>query len=101
VGFFDDNDEDHLRWQLERVGGYDRQGYVFSIARPLTGSVSFPVKTFPSADALEQFIHEYTFFRYRGCCPTWRSVLRESDCFSDEERDTGTLKRQKIYSGGR
>ncbi|MCF6257410.1 MAG: hypothetical protein L3J98_17655 [Gammaproteobacteria bacterium] len=66
MGFFDDNDENDIRWQLERVGGYDKQGNVFSIARPLTGSVSFPIKTFPNADALEQFINEYTFFGIEG-----------------------------------
>ncbi|MCF6257413.1 MAG: hypothetical protein L3K25_14110 [Gammaproteobacteria bacterium] len=86
------NNKDRTQWQLERVGGYDKHGHVFSIARPLTGSVSFPVETFPSTAALEQFINEYTFFRYWGCCPTWRSVLNKSDCFSGEERDTGTLK---------
>ncbi|VAX04004.1 hypothetical protein MNBD_GAMMA19-1689, partial [hydrothermal vent metagenome] len=89
---FGTNNKDRTQWQLERVGGYDKHGHVFSIARPLTGSVSFPVKTFPSTAALEQFINEYTFFRYRGRCPTWRSVLNKSDCFSGEERDTGTLK---------
>ncbi len=86
------NNKDRTQWQLERVGGYDKHGHVFSIARPLTGSVSFPVKTFSSTAALEPFINEYTFFRYRGRCPTWRSVLNKSDCFSGEERDTGTLK---------
>ncbi len=99
---FGTNNKDRTQWQLERVGGYDKQGHVFSIARPLTGSVSFPVKTFPSTAALEQFINEYTFLRYQGCCPTWRSVLRESDCFSDEERDTGTLKgKNYIPEGGK
>ncbi len=94
---FGDRDKSYIRWRLEMVGGYDKQGNVFSIARPLTGSVSFPVKSFPDADALKQFINEFVFFRYGGCCPTWRSVLRESDCFSDEERDTGTL-RGKSYT---
>ena len=94
---FGDRDKSYIRWRLEMVGGYDKQGNVFSIARPLTGSVSFPVKSFPDADALKQFINEFVFFRYGRCCPTWRSVLRESDCFSDEERDTGTL-RGKSYT---
>ncbi len=89
---FGDRDKGYIRWRLEMVGGYDKDGHVFSIARPLTGPVSFSVKTFPDAGALKQFINEFVFFRYWGCCPTWRSVLRESDCFSDEERDTGTLK---------
>jgi len=86
------SDKDRIRSRLERVGGYDRYGNVFGIARPLTGPVSFSVKTFSDADALKQFINEFVFFQYGGCCPSWRSVLRESDCFSDEERDTGTLK---------
>jgi len=73
-------------------GGYDKEGYVYSITRPLTGSVSFPVKSFPDADALAQFLNEYTFFRYGGCCPTWRTVLIKSDCFSDEEKYSSTLK---------
>ncbi len=89
---FEGNDKDCIQWRLERVGGYDRHGNVFSIARPLTGSVSFPVKTFPGADALEQFINEFTFFRYGGCCPSWYSVLHESDCFSSAEKYTYTLK---------
>ncbi len=47
-------------------GGYDKEGYVYSIARSLTGSVSFPVKTFPTTEALKQFLNEYTFFRMEG-----------------------------------
>jgi len=83
---FGKNDKDRIQWRLERVGGYDRHGNVFSIARPLAGPVSFPVKTFPSADAREQFINEFTFFRYGGRCPSWYSVLHESGCFSDAEK---------------
>jgi len=89
---FGGNDKHRTQWRLERVGGYDRHGNVFSIAQPLTGSVSFPVKTFPNTDALDQFINEFTFFRYGGCCPSWYSVLHESDCFSHEEKYSYTLK---------
>jgi len=80
------------RVQLKIDGGYDKHGDVFVIARPLTGSVSFPVKTFDDAKAREQFIDEFTFFRYGGRCPSWHSVLFASDSFSGEEKSSGTLK---------
>jgi len=80
------------RVQLKIDGGYDKHGDVFVIARPLTGSVSFPVKTFDDAKAREQFIEEFTFFRYGGQCPSWDSVLFANDCFSGEEKYSDTLK---------
>jgi len=80
------------RVQLKIDGGYDKHGDVFVIARPLTGSVSFPVKTFDDAKAREQFIDEFTFFRYGGQCPSLHSVLFASDSFSGEEKSSGTLK---------
>ena len=86
------NDPDYIRRRLEIHGGYDKHGDVFGIARPLTGPVSLSVKTFRDAKALEQFIDEFTFFRYGGRCPSWYSVLFASDCFSGEEEYSYTLK---------
>jgi len=86
------------RVQLEIDGGYDKHGDVFVIARPLTGSVSLPVKTFDDAKALEQFIEEFTFFRYGGQCPSWHSVLFANDCFSGEEKYSDTLKGKSYTS---
>jgi len=86
------------RVQLKIDGGYDKHGDVFVIARPLTGSVSFPVKTFDDAKAREQFIEEFTFFRYGGQCPSWGSVLFANDCFSGEEKYSDTLKGENYTS---
>jgi len=86
------------RVQLKIDGGYDKHGDVFVIARPLTGSVSFPVKTFDDAKVREQFIEEFTFFRYGGQCPSWHSVLFANDCFSDEEKYSDTLKGKSYTS---
>ena len=86
------------RVQLEIDGGYDKHGDVFVIARPLAGFVSFPVKTFGDAKALEQFIEKFTFFRYVGQCPSWGSVLFANDCFSGEEKYSDTLKGKSYTS---
>jgi len=86
------------RVQLKIDGGYDKHGDVFVIARPLTGSVSLPVKTFDDAKVLEQFIEEFTFFRYGGQCPSWDSVLFANDCFSGEEKYSDTLKGKSYTS---
>jgi len=85
-------DPDYIRRRLEIHGGYDKHGDVFGIARQLPGPVLLPLKTFHDAKALEQFIDEFTFFRYGGRCPSWHSVLFASDCFSDEEKSSNTLK---------
>ena len=91
-------DRDYTRVRLKIDGGYDKHGDVFVIARPLTGSVSFPVKTFDDAKAREQFIEEFTFFRYGGQCPSWGSVLFANDCFSGEEKYSDTLKGENYTS---
>ena len=85
-------DPDYIRRRLEIHGGYDKHGDVFGIARQLPGPVLLPLKTFHDAKALEQFIDEFTFFRYGGRCPSWHSVLFASDCFSGEEKSSNTLK---------
>ena len=85
-------DPDYIRRRLEIHGGYDKHGDVFGIARPLPGPVSLSVKTFRDAKTLEQFIDEFTFFRYGGRCPSWYSVLLASECFSGEEKYSYTLK---------
>jgi len=91
-------DRDYARVRMKIDGGYDKHGDVFVIARPLTGSVSFPVKKFDGAKAVEQFIEEFTFFRYVGRCPSWESVLFANDCFSDEEKCPDTLKGESYTS---
>ena len=91
-------DRDYTRVRLKIDGGYDKHGDVFVIARPLTGSVSFPVKTFDNAKTRGQFIEEFTFFRYGGQCPSWHSVLFANDCFSDEEKYSDTLKGENYTS---
>jgi len=85
------NDRDYIRRRLEIHGGYDKHGDVFGIARPLPGPVLLRLKKFHDAKAREQFIDEFTFFQYRDRCPSWRSVLFASDCFSDEEKSSNTL----------
>lgn len=86
------NDPSYIQLRLSSQSGYDKHGHVFAFARPLTGSVTYPVRTFRDTKALEQFIAEFTFFRYRGTCPSWRSVLLSSNHFSEEEAFSGTLK---------
>ena len=71
-------DPAYIRRRLEIHGGYDKNGDVFGIARPLPGPVLLLVKTFHDAKAREQFIDEFTFFRYAGRCPSWYSVLLAS-----------------------
>jgi len=85
-------DPAYIRRRLEIHGGYDKNGDVFGIARPLPGPVLLPVKTFHDAKAREQFIDEFTFFRCAGRCPSWYSVLLASDCFSGDEKYSYTLK---------
>ncbi len=86
--------------RLESQDGYNNtSGWSFGICRPITGFDPIPFQakhgiwhhTFPDKKALEDFIDDFTFFRYGGRCPSWYTVLWESDLLSQEEKNTHTL----------
>ncbi len=86
-----DSLDDKSTWEtggllLREYGAYDKNGHVYSIAKPSSHTDSSrPLKTFSNRQEIEKFVNELVFLKhsYRG---DWSYILSDNEFLSDDDQ---------------